>query len=282
MDSIGIQRVPSPFLPVKNVINEGSTVPVNVRDAEITGPTLQIPVNQKNNSTFSATSSNLHMSASSSSIKNMPSKALPNMGSYIYNPTGLFSNVGNQPPPPGIESQWKYIDSNGNIQGPFGTNNMSQWYQGGYFTPTLQICRLATSLDPFGVNDRFITLGELTTLVNNYQDPFSVFDFIVIKALNGASLVTPMLLENQKVDSKKLKSTANVHSDDFTYEEILGLKFADGSYYHETQVWVPVNGRHVTKVDHIPNNSRRPASAAAPIRSEQTVPPNEGKASFFA
>ncbi|QHS76630.1 Syh1p [Saccharomyces paradoxus] len=277
MDSIGVQRVPSPFVPASNVINEGGTIPINAYDAEITGSTLQIPANQVNNSAFSA-ASNMHVSASSPSIANEPSSTLPNVASYLYNPTGLAPNVGNQAPPPGIESQWKYIDSNSNIQGPFGTNNMSQWYQGGYFTPTLQICRLATSPEPFGVNDRFIRLGELTTLVNNYQDPFVAFDFIVIRALNAVPLVTPTASEKQTVESRNLKPAANVHSDDFTYEEILDLKFEDGSYYHETQVWVPVNGRHITKVDHIPKISTYTAPiSTTPTRPDQRAPLNEGK-----
>lgn len=277
MDSIGVQRVPSPFVPSSNVINGGGTIPINAYDAETTGSVLPIPANQANNNAFSA-ASNMHVSANSPSIANKLSSTLPDVASYLYNPTGLAPNVGNQAPPPGIESQWKYIDSNSNIQGPFGTNNMSQWYQGGYFTPTLQICRLATSPEPFGVNDRFIRLGELTTLVNNYQDPFVAFDFIVIRALNAASLVTPTASETQTVESRNSKPAANVHSDDFTYEEILDLKFEDGSYYHETQVWVPVNGRHITKVDHIPKFSTSTVQmSTAPTRPDQRAPLIEEK-----
>lgn len=155
---------------------------------------------------------------------------------------------------------------------------MSQWYQGGYFTPTLQICRLATSPEPFGVNDRFIRLGELTTLVNNYQDPFVAFDFIVIRALNAVPLVAPTLSEKQKVESRDLIPVADVHSDDFTYEEILGLEFEDGSYYHETQVWVPVDGRHITKVDRIPKISAYTAPlSTASSRSNKTTSSHEEK-----
>ncbi|CAI4053245.1 hypothetical protein SKDZ_16G1690 [Saccharomyces kudriavzevii ZP591] len=261
VDSIGIQRASSPFVPAdNNVIDGAATVSINAYGPEITGSNPQIPINQEGSNAFNA-ASNLHMSANSPSIINSQSKVLPNMSSCLFHPTGLAPNVNNQPPPPGIESQWKYIDSNGNVQGPFGTNNMSQWYQGGYFTPTLQICRLATSVEPFGVNDRFVTLGELTTLVNNYQDPFATFDFIVITALNGALPIVSNVSKDQKVETRNLKPAANVHSDDFTYEEILGLKYEDGSYYRETQVWVPVNGRHIMKVEHIPENFRKPAPA---------------------
>ena len=265
-------------MPGSNAISGASTVPFNAYDAEITGSPLQISANQENNSAFSAASSNLHMNASSPSVLNKPSSTFPNVAPYLYNATGPAPNVGNQPPPPGIESQWKYIDSNGNIQGPFGTNNMSQWYQGGYFTPTLQICRLATSPEPFGVNDRFIRLGELTTLVNNYQDPFVAFDFIVIRALNAVPLVAPTLSEKQKVESRDLIPVADVHSDDFTYEEILGLKFEDGSYYHETQVWVPVDGRLITKVDRIPKISAYTAPlSTTSSRSNKTTSSHEEK-----
>ncbi|CAI4052964.1 hypothetical protein N7582_005605 [Saccharomyces uvarum] len=277
LDSIGIQRVSSPFVPANgNIVNGAGAVPMNAYGAEITGSGPQIPVNQENSGAFNV-ASNLHVSASSASLNNGQPKALPNMGSYLFNPAGLASNAGNQLPPPGIESQWKYVDSNGNIQGPFSSNNMSQWYQAGYFTPTLQVCRLATSIEPFGVNDQFITLGKLTTLVNNYQDPFTTFDFIVITALSGPP-VTPIAPETQKVETRKLEPTADVHSDDFTYEEILNLKFEDGSYYHEAQVWVPVNGPHVTKVDHIPESVKKPASAAAPTAGvEQRARPDEPK-----
>ncbi|KOG96209.1 Syh1p [Saccharomyces eubayanus] len=262
LDSIGIQRGSSPFVPASvNAVNGAGAVPMNAYGAEIAGSGPQIPVNQDNSGAFNV-ASNLHVSTSSASLNNNQPNALPNMGSYLFNSAGLASNAGNQLPPPGIESQWKYVDSNGNIQGPFSSNNMSQWYQAGYFTPTLQICRLATSIEPFGVSDQFITLGKLTTLVNNYQDPFTTFDFIAITALSGVPSVTPIAPENQKVETKKLKPTADVHSDDFTYEEILNLKFEDGSYYRETQVWVPVNGRHVTKVDHIPESIKKSAPTA--------------------
>ncbi|EJS41439.1 YPL105C [Saccharomyces arboricola H-6] len=281
MDSIGIQRASSPFTPVSsNVVNEACTVSTNAYGTEGTGSNPHIPIDQGNSRAFNV-ASNLHMSTSSPSLTNIQSETLPGTGSYLYNPAGLAPNAGNQLPPPGIESQWKYIDSNGNIQGPFGTNNMSQWYQAGYFTPTLQICRLATSIEPFRVSDRFITLGELTTLVNNYQDPFATFDFIVIAALSGIPLATPITPEDQKAETRASESVADVHSDDFTYEEILGLKFEDGSYYHETHVWVPVNGRHVTKVDHIPENFGKPKPAdPSPIKPVQRASPEERKTSL--
>ncbi|CAI4813759.1 AIF_collapsed_G0053120.mRNA.1.CDS.1 [Saccharomyces cerevisiae] len=53
---------------------------------------------------------------------------------------------------------------------------MSQWYQGGYFTPTLQICRLATSPEPFGFgfrDGRHITKVDRIPKISAYTAPLS-------------------------------------------------------------------------------------------------------------
>ncbi|SCU87196.1 LAME_0D09142g1_1 [Lachancea meyersii CBS 8951] len=94
------------------------------------------------------------------------------------------------PPPPGvfapqiqvIDSRWKYIDFQGVIQGPFPSQSMTNWYQAGYLQSSLQITRVATCPEPFGVNDTFTSLGDLMAKVGDFADPFSKFDFIVTQA----------------------------------------------------------------------------------------------------
>lgn len=37
------------------------------------------------------------------------------------------------------ELKWYFLDKSRKVQGPFSTKNMRQWFEGGYFEPTLQI-----------------------------------------------------------------------------------------------------------------------------------------------
>ncbi|KAL3232240.1 Protein SMY2 [Nakaseomyces bracarensis] len=84
-----------------------------------------------------------------------------------------------------IESQWKYIDTLGQVQGPFSSKDMSQWYHMGFFSSSLDISRVGNSPEPFGINDKFMKLSELIDKVRNVQEPFRTFDFIVAQANNG-------------------------------------------------------------------------------------------------
>ena len=247
-------------------------------------------------------------------------------------------------PPIMISSQWKYKDVNGNIQGPFETALMTQWNGMQYFQPDLQVCRMPTSFEPFGISDRFISLAELGNLVHGKGDPFTSFDQMATVLMNpqiqnnvgamqmhqqpmgqngvtggapsfgrdmsnvsepasrvsnffpvqptapdvtrseSATPVTPRPLANnassttttttrtavapvvhqEPVDPsapkrplqdiineqrRDLVPVANVESNDYTTDEIFRLKFADGSFYHEVSVPVPVNRSHVRRID---------------------------------
>ncbi|ORZ04166.1 hypothetical protein BCR41DRAFT_290221, partial [Lobosporangium transversale] len=38
-------------------------------------------------------------------------------------------------------SKWLYRDPSGSIQGPFSSEEMHEWYKGGFFTPDLLVKR---------------------------------------------------------------------------------------------------------------------------------------------
>lgn len=209
-------------------------------------------------------------------------------------------------------SQWAYVDTQGKVQGPAATSSMSQWFLAGYFPPTLQVCRLDTSPEPFGLNGKFMPLSELMMRLNNYQDPFTGFDHMltIFASMNtgwnsntGANpqmapievATPPTLVSNstatvtQSVDmppnndpfnhsdntinsstgsslqqqlsnielKEPVKPKANLHTGDYTLDELLNLKCHDG-YYREVAVEVPTSRAMVRKLgelDEIPDNA---------------------------
>lgn len=144
---------------------------------------------------------------------------------------------------PPLESQWRYIDTQGAVQGPFGSLAMSQWYASGYFQHTLQICRIGTTVEPFGINDKFITLGDLIAKVSDFQDPFGAFDRLLAAGPVAAPIDSSLLKQQQH------EPVAKTESGDFTHDEILQLKDPDGGFYREVVVQVPVSKKRIEKVD---------------------------------
>ncbi|KTF93609.1 hypothetical protein cypCar_00006291 [Cyprinus carpio] len=72
----------------------------------------------------------------------------------------LATKIGHKPTalPIGHEAafKWFYKDPQGEIQGPFNNQEMSEWFQAGYFTMTLQVKR--------GCDEMFQPLGEMMKL----------------------------------------------------------------------------------------------------------------------
>ncbi|KAL6945026.1 hypothetical protein ACO0QE_002469 [Hanseniaspora vineae] len=106
------------------------------------------------------------------------------MGNFpVQQPLGPHSGPP-QPPPLSFSSkpvfsQWKYIDTQENWQGPFSSANMDNWLRGGYFMDNLQVLRevegnqgpQATDQQilPFGIKNRCIFyLGQLTSQYKNH------------------------------------------------------------------------------------------------------------------
>ncbi|CCD25077.1 Syh1p NDAI_0E02600 [Naumovozyma dairenensis CBS 421] len=186
-------------------------------------------------------------------------------------PPGIGNPALNAIRPIHVISQWRYIDIHGQQQGPFPSTSMSQWLQAGYFQPSLQIQRVNTSMEPFGINEKYITLNDLIAKVNNFQDPFDTFDKIAshyaigknIATTNNSDLPSSEAHDADEQIKQKAKELANIRSDDYTLDEILNLKFDDGSYYREVVVQIPMNTRKiVTKLD---DSFEVPTLAAAPI-----------------
>lgn len=73
--------------------------------------------------------------------------------------------VATQPPPnlvPSIHDKWFYQDPQGDLQGPFVSTEMAEWFKAGYFTLSLLVRRRC--------DKSFYTLGDLVTICNG--NPF--------------------------------------------------------------------------------------------------------------
>lgn len=165
MDSLGIQRTQSPF-----VSNDQQ-------------PSLQqsrvMSWTQSSNSNFGLVGNSQSVSQDTFHFgSNMGTPSLSQASiSMAVGPPGM--NYGQPPqslPTRGIQILWHYLDQANNIQGPFASELMDQWYNNGFFNEALQIMALRSN-DPFRFSDRFITFRELlerTGAVN----PFHCFDII--------------------------------------------------------------------------------------------------------
>ncbi|CCF59843.1 hypothetical protein KAFR_0I00620 [Kazachstania africana CBS 2517] len=258
MDSIGIQRASSPFTPSKrdpfdalqsqdhtllNSWNHNPTdFPMNNGPVQVPAPlTAQDPMSRIGD--FSSALPSNSMMPGYNTTPGTPSTFTGKRFPAFHSPAVALDPMSRQP------SQWKYLDHQGNIQGPFDSSNMSLWFRSNYFQPALQICRVGTSPEPLGINNKFIPLGELMAKLNNFTDPFTCFDDIAatataIPANNNAK---PF---KSNTNDNNVTPKAKVESDDFTFDEILHLKDSEGGYYHEVAVPVPVNRKHVKKIDY--------------------------------
>ncbi|CAR28920.1 ZYRO0F15004p [Zygosaccharomyces rouxii] len=288
MDSIGIQRSSSPFVDPSSGLNSASTpsAAAAVAAASATPTTSSattVPTTTMNPALtpghmFNSLSHQNSVAQDSATSSPYPSQmATPNVlhgGLFGSVPPGVSSSATGRAPPLLVDSQWRYIDTQGQIQGPFGSGPMSQWYASGYFQPSLQISRVPTTLEPFGINDNFITLGDLISKVNNFQDPFHAFDLVAANILPniGSALNVPVPPAPAAADAvaaaptsttiapvtasanvpfqqqQHPASTTALPSEDYTHDEILKLKDLDGGYYHDTVVPIPTGSRKQEKV----------------------------------
>ncbi|KOH00489.1 Smy2p [Saccharomyces eubayanus] len=194
MDSIGIQRAASPFAPAKEPFIPQNPGVVGTSfwhsdhpESRVGTPVQQIPLLQRNESTSSfGYAANLGMNLSTHSlavdITPLGTPTIAQSHAILFPSSDIppaldVNGIPQFPTPISIESSWKYIDTQGQIHGPFTTQMMSQWYIGGYFASTLQVSRLGSTPETLGINDVFITLGELMIKLQKYDtDPFSTFD----------------------------------------------------------------------------------------------------------
>ncbi|GCF01247.1 hypothetical protein ZYGM_000879 [Zygosaccharomyces mellis] len=298
MDSIGVQRSSSPFvdpsLGLNAVSAPSAAVPNSASSATPTNPSATIaPAGGSNPAlssghVFNSSSHQNSVAQDSATSSPYPSQmATPNVlhgGLFGSMPSGVGNSAARRAPPLLIESQWRYVDTQGQIQGPFGSGPMSQWYASGYFQPSLQISRVSTTVEPFGINNNFITLGELITKVNNFQDPFHAFDLVTSNILPnlGSALNVPVPSSSVSngdgvaavtsgaatVDAafqqqQHMAASRALPSEDYTHDEILRMKDLDGGYYQDTAVQIPTGSRRQEKVsererlDGIAENNRR-------------------------
>ncbi|CAJ0647198.1 10581_t:CDS:10 [Entrophospora sp. SA101] len=83
--------------------------------------------------------------------------------------TSLFANAAINPEPRKLpvepNSKWLYRDPTGNIQGPFTSQEMNDWYKGGFFRTNLLVKRVE--------DQTFEPLGTLIRKTNDEDRPFS-------------------------------------------------------------------------------------------------------------
>lgn len=194
IDSIGIQRAASPFTSVKEPFIPQSSGVIGSSfwhgdhpESRVNTPVQQHPLLQRNESTSSFSyAANLGMNLSTPSlaadITPLGTPTLVQSHASLFPscdipPDSSVNGISHLLAPVSVESSWRYIDTQGQIHGPFPSQLMSQWYIGGYFASTLQISRLGSTPETLGINDVFITLGELMTKLQKYDtDPFTTFD----------------------------------------------------------------------------------------------------------
>lgn len=346
----GIQRMDSPFQ---------SDLKLN--------PPLQRTTsifNDTNSITPTTTNTDLNdflnpLTPSSSNVISTVAPVSSNIQNMVNSNASRFTPNGVSMAPPGLinlyVSQWKYIDHQGEQQGPFPSDLMSQWYHNNYFQLNLQLLIVNPNnnnfntnanannqdtstifaIDPLQIQNKFITLNELILKVGNAIDPFVTYDSIInslLRNMNGngiginnlflpqqqqqlpsisattmastasntslnqllttSSHMIPTLVDNintfptdnalnasvtknsnttntsdmhntdnkigktplvsdvnPRTDMKEDDVVANIHSGDYTFDEILDLPLSDGAYYHQVLVPIPMQRKLKKKID---------------------------------
>ncbi|CUS23936.1 LAQU0S12e03356g1_1 [Lachancea quebecensis] len=295
LDNIGIQRANSPFV---SVADDTYLARQQLHQQQQPQPHPVLPVH-------SHSSTSLALDWAHQGNVQVPANGNPqNAASAIgYLPNSLASEPVGIPPPPGVfapripivESQWKYIDFQGMIQGPFPTQSMTSWLQAGYLQSSLQVARVATTPEPFGVNDTFAPLGDLMAKVGDFTDPFNKLDLIVSQAqtksvpqssvnkqlgLESLSLgVTNATITNSAPASSIPDNVPSMQSlngelhdailetNDYTHNQVLGLRDDDGGFYQEVVSRIPVD-KFVENLDKIDTSSSKAIDGQVKARQQ--------------
>ncbi|SCW03651.1 LAFE_0G15170g1_1 [Lachancea fermentati] len=247
LDTLGIQRASSPFVaPNQNTISSLNQPPnFGTQHSSLTSGWAQPAANGG------------HMLPQlpqlvPSVMPEMPQSfgnpmAAPISGAAEFGSRGI--NAAGATPPvmllPTVESQWKYIDNQGQVQGPFPSSSMKAWYQAGYLQVSLQVYRVSTSPEPFGFNDTFTALGEIINKVGDLSDPFGKLDILLSQDQSCLPGSTPFPLMSESEVPR-----SQIDSPDYTHAQILQLRDSGGGFYHEIVSQIPVD-KFVEKVDKI-------------------------------
>lgn len=144
---------------------------------------------------------------------------------------------------------WKYIDVQGNVQGPFSSSDMTTWYQQGYFQPNLSIYRVNEGLFPnsslAAFCNRFFTLSELVIQTQNSQDPFNTFEAMLNKPENPQPEIANPVPSH--ISNPLMKLTENQTS---TKTGKIADKNVEVSLEHET---TPVSDTQKLNVKNLPS-----------------------------
>lgn len=155
MDTLGIQRTQSPFHNAPgndspSIFSQQTSIHWNMNSGINTGGG-EIP--------FNAAGPGNGMAAGTGT---------GDIHTPISCPPGIITNV--------QQTSWQYLDHSNQVQGPFDSEIMDQWYNAGFFNESLHLMPM-NSDDPFHFSGRFIMFNDLlskTGIIN----PFHAFDMI--------------------------------------------------------------------------------------------------------
>ena len=82
-------------------------------------------------------------------------------------------------------------DPQGEVQGPFASAEMAEWFNSGYFTMALSVRRAC--------DERFVQLGELTKMWGGRLPFLPGQHMPPLKLLNDSAVVNPMVAEQEKI-----------------------------------------------------------------------------------
>lgn len=268
MDSIGIQRTSSPFMqhPPQNV---NGIQHVIIQPGAISGwgtPQLNNSASLVSDDGSHQYSVPMDTSMSNQSImfgRSAAATPVHSSATNLFAQHSPLAHIGT--PLAAAESQWKYIDTMGQIQGPFESSKMNTWLASGYFPLNLQVVRMNTSPESLGITDKFVTVTDIINFSNDYRNPFTSLDQIIasegnkincnLHNMNPPTTSIPInassffsSITNGVVTNKPIECTLSMGKD-YSHNEILKLKTDDGGYYQETVVQIPVGRRYKEKLD---------------------------------
>lgn len=116
----------------------------------------------------------------SGSLDMKPVREEPNFAPFGSSHAPGFNSGPAYDPKPAELSKWLYRDPSGNVQGPFASEEMHEWYKGGFFTMDLLVKREQDA--------NFEPLGALIRKIGSDEKPFLLADLQV-----AAPLVRPNL-----------------------------------------------------------------------------------------
>lgn len=248
LDSIGVQRADSPFISRQEV--NGFKPPLSHMGSWTQHQSINPNQIFQSQLPLSSQLPQQPFGTQLTSVANAPVLLNTNPISISSHEFGM-SNI--------PESQWKYIDQSGQLQGPFGSRMMDSWHAQRFFSENLNIALSSYMLNPLGfIESQFVTLLQLINATGDVMEPFHKFDTISwvfkqqsqhqLMPSNHQGIELEQVVNQSDQNNTYTNTTKNSHhritvidSPDYKYDEILQLRDSNGGYYHSTLVQIPVD-----------------------------------------